>query len=178
MTQPRDPFAVLSSPPPAVLTRDQCRVVEAIAATPPDAPVLIHGVTGSGKTLVYLEVMRRVVADGRGAILLVPEISLTPQTVARVRGVFGDAVAVLHSALSEGERADAWRAVACGQRRVVVGARSAVFAPVPDLGIIVVDEEHDGSYKQGEGPRYHAREVALRRGSQEGARVVLGSATP
>src|SRR5712692_9795863 len=174
----RDPFADLSSPPPPDLTDDQRAAIRGIAATPVEQPVLIHGVTGSGKTLVYLEVLRGVVASGRGAILLVPEIALTPQTVARVRGVFGDSVAVLHSGLSDGERADAWRAVAGRKRRVVVGARSAVFAPVPELGIIVVDEEHDSSYKQGTAPRYHARAVALERARLEGARVILGSATP
>src|SRR5439155_1195939 len=139
---------------------------------------LIHGVTGSGKTLVYLEVLRRVVDDGRGAILLVPEIALTPQTVARVRGVFGDQVAVLHSGLSDGERADAWRALRSGARRVAVGARSAIFAPVPRLGAIVVDEEHEASYKQGTAPRYHARDAAAVRARLEGARLLLGSATP
>ena len=178
VAQQRDPFAGLSSPPPPVLTADQRRVVEAIADTPPDVPVLIHGVTGSGKTLAYLEVMRRLVAEGQGAILLVPEIALTPQTVARVRGVFGDQVAVLHSGLSEGERADAWRALRRGERRVAVGPRSAVFAPIPRLGAIVVDEEHEASYKQGTAPRYHARDVARARAQLEGARLLLGSATP
>src|SRR5438309_207101 len=176
----RDPFAGLSSPPPPVLTEDQRRVVDLILAGPPDVPVLVHGVTGSGKTLVYLEVLRSVVASGHGAILLVPEIALTPQTVARVRGVFGDQVAVLHSGLSDGERADAWRALRRGERRVAVGPRSAVFAPVQRLGAIVVDEEHESSYKQGTAPRYHARDVALERARLEGggARVILGSATP
>ena len=140
--------------------------------------MLIQGVTGSGKTLVYLEVLRAVVASGRGAILLVPEIALTPQTVARVRGVFGDQVAVLHSGLSHGERADAWRALRQGERRVAVGPRSAVFAPVRHLGAIVIDEEHESSYKQGTAPRYHARAVALERARLEGARLILGSATP
>jgi primosomal protein N' (replication factor Y) len=178
VAQPRDPFAGLATPPPAAPTPDQRRVVEAIWDTPADTPVLIHGVTGSGKTLIYLELVRRLVTQGRGAILLVPEISLTPQTVARVRGVFGDDVAVLHSGLSEGERADAWRALRRGERRVAVGPRSAVFAPVRDLGAIVVDEEHEGSYKQGTAPRYHARDVARVRAQLEGARLVLGSATP
>ena len=178
VTQPRDPFAGLSSPPPPTLSPDQRRVVEAIAATPSELPVLIHGVTGSGKTLVYLEVVRQLVEQGQGAILLVPEIALTPQTVARVRGVFGDLVAVLHSGLSEGERADAWRALRRGERRVAVGPRSAVFAPVQRLGAIVVDEEHEASYKQGTAPRYHARDVARVRAQLEGARLVLGSATP
>jgi primosomal protein N' (replication factor Y) len=174
----RDPFAGLSSPPPPILTEDQRRVVDRILAGPPEVPVLVHGVTGSGKTLVYLEVLRSVVASGHGAILLVPEIALTPQTVARVRGVFGDQVAVLHSGLSDGERADAWRALRRGERRVAVGPRSAVFAPVQRLGTIVVDEEHEPSYKQGTAPRYHARDAALVRARLEGARVVLGSATP
>lgn len=178
VTETRDPFAGLSSPPPPTLTADQKRVAEAIKTTPLDAPVLIHGVTGSGKTLVYLDVLRSVVASGAGAILLVPEIALTPQTVARVRGVFGDQVAVLHSGLSDGERADAWRALRRGERRVAVGPRSAVFAPVQRLGAIVVDEEHEPSYKQGSAPRYHARDAALERARLEGARVILGSATP
>src|SRR5438445_1325535 len=174
----RDPFADLSSPPPVTPTDDQRRIVAQVAALPADTPALIHGVTGSGKTLVYLEVLRRVVDDGRGAILLVPEIALTPQTVARVRGVFGDQVAVLHSGLSDGERADAWRALRRGERLVAVGPRSAVFAPVQRLAAIVVDEEHEASYKQGTAPRYHARDVALARARLEGARVILGSATP
>jgi len=178
VARPRDPFAGLSSPPPPELTADQRRVVAGILATPQETPVLIQGVTGSGKTLVYLDVLRSVVASGDGAILLVPEIALTPQTVARVRGVFGDQVAVLHSALSDGERADAWRALRRGERRVAVGPRSAVFAPVQRLAAIVVDEEHEPSYKQGSAPRYHARDVALARARLEGARVILGSATP
>ena len=174
----RDPFAELSSAPPPTLTADQRRVVDRILAGPPDVPTLVHGVTGSGKTLVYLEVLRSVVASGNGAILLVPEIALTPQTVARVRGVFGDQVAVLHSGLSDGERADAWRALRRGERRVAVGPRSAVFAPVQRLGAIVVDEEHEPSYKQGTVPRYHARDAARMRARIEGARLILGSATP
>jgi primosomal protein N' (replication factor Y) len=174
----RDPFANLSSPPPPDLTDDQRAAIRGIAATPVEQPVLIHGVTGSGKTLVYLEVLRAVVASGRGAILLVPEIALTPQTVARVRGVFGDQVAVLHSGLSDGERADAWRALRRGERVVAVGPRSAVFAPVQRLGAIVVDEEHEPSYKQGSAPRYHARDAAAMRAQLEGAQLILGSATP
>jgi len=178
-TETRDPFAALSSPPPASLTADQQRVVAATQNAAADTPVLIQGVTGSGKTLVYLDLLRGVVASGQGAILLVPEIALTPQTVARVRGVFGDQVAVLHSGLSDGERADAWRALRRGERRVAVGPRSAVFAPVQRLGAIVVDEEHDPSYKQGSAPRYHARDAAVERARLEGgARVILGSATP
>src|SRR5436309_11132701 len=176
--RPRDPFAGLSSPPPPTPTEAQRAVVAGIVATPPDVPVLIHGVTGSGKTLVYLDLLRSVVASGQGAILLVPEIALTPQTVARVRGVFGDQVAVLHSGLSDGERADAWRALRRGERRVAVGPRSVVFAPVQRLGAIVVDEEHEPSYKQGTSPRYHTREGAQVRARLEGARVIFGSATP
>ncbi|HKW40935.1 MAG TPA: primosomal protein N' [Gemmatimonadales bacterium] len=176
--RPRDPFAALSSPPPPEPTADQRQVVAGILATPVGTPVLVEGVTGSGKTLVYLEVLRGLVASGAGAILLVPEIALTPQTVARVRGVFGEQVAVLHSGLSDGERAEAWRALRRGARRVAVGPRSAVFAPVRRLGAIVIDEEHETSYKQGTAPRYHARAVALERARLEGARVILGSATP
>ena len=144
----------------------------------PDEPFLVHGVTGSGKTLVYIELLEHVLARGRGAIVLVPEISLTPQTVARFRARFGDQVAVLHSALSDGERFDAWRQLESGRRRIAVGARSALFAPVSDLGVIVVDEEHDGSYKQSESPRYQARDMAVVRSAEEGALCVLGSATP
>src|SRR3989454_34049 len=164
--------------PPPTLTEDQRNVVAGIESTPVAVPVLLHGVTGSGKTLVYLEILRGVVASDRGAILLVPEIALTPQTVARVRGVFGDHVAVLHSGLSDGERADAWRALRRGERLVAVGPRSAVFAPVQRLGAIVVDEEHEPSYKQGTAPRYHARDPAAVRAQLEGARLILGSATP
>ena len=176
--QLRDPFENVSPVPPVDPTPAQVEAIQTIGSLQAGRAALLFGVTGSGKTLVYLEAMRHEVARGRGAIVLVPEIALTPQTIARVRGVFGDTVAVLHSGLSDGERVDAWRAVVAGQRRVVVGARSAVFAPVPDLATIVVDEEHDSSYKHGEVPRYHARYVALRRGKLEGARVVLGSATP
>ena len=141
-------------------------------------PVLLHGVTGSGKTEIYLQAIAAELASGRGAIVLVPEISLTPQTVRRFAARFGDQVAVLHSALSDGERYDEWHRIRSGEARVVVGPRSAVFAPVVNLGLIVVDEEHDGSYKQDESPRYHARDVAIMRGVFENAKVVLGSATP
>ncbi len=174
----RDPFRGETGTPPPHPSAVQEGAIEMIRSVPAGGAAALFGVTGSGKTLVYLETLRQEVEHGCGVIVLVPEISLTPQTIARVRGVFGDAVAVLHSGLSEAERADAWRAVASGQRRVAVGARSAVFAPVPGLAAIVVDEEHDTSYKNGEAPRYHARDVALRRGKLERARVVLGSATP
>ena len=175
----RDPFAGFPvTPPPEDLTAEQATALTRIEGLLPGSGALLFGVTGSGKTLVYLRAVRQAVEAGRGAIILVPEIGLTPQMVGRVRGMFGSAVAVLHSGLSDGERADAWRLLRRGERRVAVGARSAVFAPVRDLGLIVVDEEHEASYKNGEAPRYHAREVALVRARLEGARYVLGSATP
>jgi primosomal protein N' (replication factor Y) (superfamily II helicase) len=175
----RDPFAGSPvSPPPPELTPDQSKALSALARLEPGTGALLFGVTGSGKTLVYLETVRQALAAGRGAIVLVPEIGLTPQTVSRLRGAFGDEIAVLHSGLSDGERADAWRLLRRGERRVAVGARSAVFAPVLDLGIIVVDEEHEASYKNGETPRYNTRDVAAVRARLEGARLVLGSATP
>lgn len=139
---------------------------------------LLRGITGSGKTEVYLQVIERALERGLGAIILVPEISLTPQTAARFYARFPGQIAVLHSGLSDGERFDEWRRVRRGQVRIVVGARSAVFAPVRPLGVIVVDEEHDNSYKQGDIPRYHARDVAVMRARQENAVCVLGSATP
>jgi primosomal protein N' (replication factor Y) len=128
---------------------------------------------------VYIELLKKVVLErNQGAIVLVPEIALTPQTVDRFRAVFGDTIAVLHSALSDGERYDAWLALQRGDKRIAVGARSAIFAPITNLGAIVLDEEHEATYKQGENPRYHAREVAIMRARIEGAAVVLGSATP
>ncbi|HYC31428.1 MAG TPA: primosomal protein N' [Gemmatimonadales bacterium] len=175
----RDPFAgAPATPPPSTLTAAQAEALGAVDALTPGEGAVLFGVTGSGKTLVYLEAVRHALAEGRGAIVLVPEIGLTPQTVSRLRGAFGDEVAVLHSGLSDGERADAWRTLRRGERRVAVGARSAIFAPVADLGIVVVDEEHEASYKNGESPRYHARDVAAVRARLEGARLVLGSATP
>lgn len=139
---------------------------------------LLHGVTGSGKTAVYLCAMRKLLAAGRSAILLVPEIGLTPAMAANLHRIFGDEVAILHSALSNDERAEQWHRIHRGEARIVVGTRSAVFAPVKDLALIVVDEEHDSSYKQEETPRYHARDVAVMRGKLCSAAVVLGSATP
>ncbi len=146
-------------------------------------PFLLHGVTGSGKTEVYLQAIAESLRLGRGAIVLVPEISLTPQTVERFKARFSTGpnatlVAVLHSHLSAGERHDEWHKIRQGRARIVIGARSAIFAPVDPLGLIIVDEEHEHSYKQEEAPRYHARDVAVVRGQREGAVVVLGSATP
>jgi primosomal protein N' (replication factor Y) len=140
--------------------------------------MLLHGVTGSGKTVVYLAGMRSVLEAGRSAILLVPEIGLTPAVAADLHQVFGDEVAILHSALSDRERAEQWYRIKRGEARMVVGTRSAVFAPVSDLALIIVDEEHDASYKQEETPRYHARDVAVMRAKMSDAVVVLGSATP
>ncbi len=144
---------------------------------------LLHGVTGSGKTEVYLQAIAHALEQGKGAIVLVPEISLTPQTVERFKARFSSGplqtlVAVLHSHLSSGERHDEWHKIRQGRARIVIGARSAIFAPVEPLGLIVVDEEHEHTYKQEEAPRYHARDVAIMRGQMEGATVVLGSATP
>jgi primosomal protein N' (replication factor Y) len=141
-------------------------------------PMLLHGVTGSGKTAVYLSAMQSVLAKGRSAILLVPEIGLTPAMAADLQQIFGGEVAILHSALSGDERAEQWKRIRSGESHIVVGTRSAVFAPVSDLALIVVDEEHDHSYKQEEMPRYHARDVAVMRAKMCNAAVVLGSATP
>ncbi len=140
--------------------------------------LLLHGITGSGKTAVYLACMRQVLEQGRSSILLVPEIGLTPAVAADLHQVFGDEVAILHSALSNAERAEQWHRIKRGEARVVAGTRSAVFAPVSDLALVIVDEEQDSSYKQEETPRYHARDVAVMRAKMAGAAVVLGSATP
>jgi primosomal protein N' (replication factor Y) len=142
------------------------------------APALLHGVTGSGKTEIYIRLARRALETGRRALYLVPEIGLTPQAAARLRGHFGEGVAILHSGLGLGERHDQWERIRRGGASLVVGTRSAVFAPLDSLGLVIVDEEHDSSYKQEESPYYHARDLALVRGQREGALVVLGSATP
>ena len=178
----RDAHAgVRSAPRPKQLTAGQQNALDAIESalrTDRGDVILLDGVTGSGKTEVYLQAIERVAAQGRGAIVLVPEISLTPQTVGRFRARFGGEVAVLHSRLSPGERFDQWDLVRRGDARIVVGARSALFAPLRDIGLIVIDEEHESSYKQSSAPRYHAREVAAQMAASTGAVLVLGSATP
>ena len=156
------------------------RISDAVAAETVK-PILLHGVTGSGKTEVYLQAIRSALECGRNAIVLVPEISLTPQTVERFKSRFADipeAVAVLHSHLSHGERHDEWHKIHAGRARIVIGARSAVFAPLKDLGLIIIDEEHETTYKQEDAPRYHARDVAVMRAKIEKCAIVLGSATP
>ena len=161
------------------LTREQQVAVDAITgALGTFAPFLLHGVTGSGKTEVYLRVIAATLARGKNALVLVPEISLTPQLAARFRARFGDQVAILHSGLTEQARLGEWSRLRRGEARIAVGARSAVFAPLEQIGAIVVDEEHDGSFKQEEGVRYHARDVALVRAQRAGCVCVLGSATP
>src|SRR5204862_7164918 len=154
------------------------RIEAALAGRSDERCLLLHGVTGSGKTEVYLRAVASVLDRGRSAIVLVPEIALTPQTVSRFRERFGDQVAVLHSSLSLGERYDEWDRLRRGEARVCVGPRSAIFAPLTQLGLIVVDEEHDQSYKQDGDPRYDARHVAERRAELAGAVLLAGSATP
>jgi len=185
----RDPFARgaalrhegLEPRVPVTPTPEQKAALEQLLALAADrrfACALLHGVTGSGKTEVYLRLAAAVREAGRTVLVLVPEIGLTPALAAVFRGAFGDRVAIQHSGLSDGERHDQWHRIRRGDVDVVVGTRSAVFAPLASLGLIVVDEEHDGSYKQEESPRYHGRDVAVMRGKREGALVVLGSATP
>ncbi len=163
---------------PEALTQGQGNALAAIGQAGPGEVVLVDGVTGSGKTEVYLAAIERVLEQGRSALVLVPEISLTAQTVGRFRSRFGERVAVLHSRLSVGERFDQWDMARTGDASVVVGARSALFAPLSNLGIIIIDEEHEGSYKQDQSPRYHARDVAAKLASLRGCPLVLGSATP
>ena len=183
----RDPFvegrhtSVVSSAVARSLTDEQSAAFETLAALVDAqrfAPVLLHGVTGSGKTELYLRLAERTRAAGRQSLVLVPEIALTPQVAALFRSRFGDRVAIQHSALADGERHDQWHRIRSGEVDVVVGTRSAVFAPCARLGLIIVDEEHDSSYKQDDPPRYHGRDVAVVRAKTAGALVVLGSATP
>jgi primosomal protein N' (replication factor Y) (superfamily II helicase) len=194
VARPRhEPIGTLHTEPPP-LTEDQRRALEAIeqaseaqaasAAAPsrsdalPPARLLLQGITGSGKTEVYLRAAACALQRGRGAIVLVPEIALTPQIVGRFVARFGETVAVLHSRLTPAQRREEWRRLRVGEARVCVGPRSAVFAPIEDLGLIVVDEEHDSSYKHEGDPRYDARDVAARRAAQQGALLLVGSATP
>ncbi len=183
----RDPHAEEQFVPTTNLTlnTEQSAALDAVAQaldSPAKAkPFLLHGVTGSGKTEIYLQAIRATIDSGKTAIVLVPEISLTPQTVERFKSRFAEAldmVAVLHSHLSEGERHDEWHKIQSGEAKIVIGARSAIFAPLENLGLIVVDEEHETTYKQEEAPRYHARDVAVVRGKLENAVVLLGTATP
>lgn len=188
-TERRDPLAGKNFLPskPLPLTEDQAKAKKIISDAikqacdieqPPPKPILLFGVTASGKTEVFLQSIAEVLAAGKSAIVLVPEISLTPQTIQRFASRFGKITAVLHSKLSNGERHDEWHRIYTGEARVVVGPRSAVFAPVSNLGLIIVDEEHEPSYKQEEAPRYNARDIAVMRANYEHAAIILGSATP
>ena len=174
-------YSMIEQIPAPVLSNEQEQAYQGIRrlldSGKPEA-TLLFGVTGSGKTQIYLKLIDDVLAQGRSAIMLVPEIGLTPQFIRLFVGRFGDTVSVLHSALSAGERYDSWKKIRSGRARVVIGTRSAVFAPVRDLGLIVLDEEQDSAYKSEQSPRYHARDVAKRRVQQENAALVLGSATP
>ena len=174
-------YSMIEQIPAPVLSNEQEQAYQGIRrlldSGKPEA-TLLFGVTGSGKTQIYLKLIDDVLAQGRSAIMLVPEIGLTPQFIRLFVGRFGDTVSVLHSALSAGERYDSWKKIRSGRARVVIGTRSAVFAPVRDLGLIVLDEEQDSAYKSEQSPRYHARDVAKRRVQQENAVLVLGSATP
>jgi primosomal protein N' (replication factor Y) len=163
------------------LTEEQKNAVDAMSAhlEDPRRPCLLYGITGSGKTLVYIELVKKALALGKGACILVPEISLTPQTIQRFRQALGPVISVIHSRMSDGERRDSLEELVTGRKRVVIGVRSAILAPMDRLGLIIVDEEHDGSYKQSDmDPRYHARDVAVMRGHVQKTLVVLGSATP
>ncbi|MDF7801991.1 primosomal protein N' [Pontiellaceae bacterium B1224] len=182
-TVQRDPHAgmeLLRTKPFDLMAEQQTALDIINASMDQEKPgtVLLHGVTGSGKTEVYLQALQHALDKGQGAIVLVPEIALTPQTVDRFRSRFGECVAVLHSSLSDGERHDEWHRIRNGEAQIAIGARSALFAPVENVGLIVVDEEHEPTYKQDESPRYNARDVAVMRGHLEKCCVVLGSATP
>ncbi len=183
VTLTAEPMAITASPPRAphelnIAQRRAFDLIEAGIGTAQFCTFLVHGVTGSGKTEIYLNAIDATIARGRSALLLVPEIALTPAMAGQFYARFGDRVAILHSAFSDSERAEQWRRIRAGGASVVVGTRSGVFAPVRNLGLIVVDEEHDGSYKQEENPRYNGRDVAIVRAQKAGACVVLGSATP
>ena len=160
------------------LTEEQAEALETVNRLSPGQTALLYGVTGSGKTEVYLRCIEECLRQGKSAIVLVPEIALTPQTVGRFAARFGDRIAVLHSRLSAGERFDEWRRIRLGKAPIVIGARSAVFAPVEDLGLIIIDEEHETSYQSEIAPRYHALDIARRRVKMSGGKLLLGSATP
>ena len=192
VVSPRDPFAVVAGqdrdrwtlrreaaePELTLEQADAYRRLEEAAASRQFRTILLHGVTGSGKTEIYLRLARRMIAEGRRVLMLVPEISLTPSAAGQLRARFGDRVAIQHSALSDGERHDQWQRIRQGEVDIVIGTRSAVFAPLENVGLVIVDEEHDTAYKQEEAPRYHGRDVAIVRARMEGALIVLGSATP
>jgi hypothetical protein len=173
--------APVNRPSARTLTAEQEMALEALraaAAAKKFAVFLLQGVTGSGKTEVYLRLTETMLQQGQSVLILVPEIALTPAVASAFREAFGDLVAVQHSGLSDGERYDQWHRIRRGEVSIVIGTRSAVFAPLASLGLIIVDEEHDTSFKQEETPRYHGRDVAVVRAKQENALVVLGSATP
>ncbi|MBR5044127.1 MAG: DEAD/DEAH box helicase [Clostridia bacterium] len=179
----RNPYADLANdrdPSPIVLSRAQTAAYEKITSLPADKPraALLHGVTGSGKTKVMLKLLDGMLAAGKTAIVMVPEIALTPQTVGIFCRRYGERVAVIHSSLGAGERFDAWRRIASGEVDLVIGTRSAVFAPLPRLGMIVIDEEHEHTYKSESDPKYHARDVAAYRCGVNNALLLLASATP
>ncbi|MGH9947951.1 MAG: DEAD/DEAH box helicase, partial [Pyrinomonadaceae bacterium] len=179
----RDPFSasVVEDPKKIKLTADQKAALSEIESglhSDSYSAFLLHGVTGSGKTEVYIRAMQTALEGGKSSLMLVPEIALTPVFSQRLRAVFGEEVAILHSNLSAGERFDEWRRIRAGDARVVIGTRSAVFAPLENIGLIIVDEEHDTSYRQHEAPFYHARDVAVMRANKAKAAIVLGSATP
>ena len=179
----RDPYQdrIFEQTEPLQLTEEQSVAIRPILQTIEEKRhdvFLLYGITGSGKTEVYMQSIQKVLEEGREGIVLVPEISLTPQMVNRFKGRFGDEVAVLHSGLSIGEKYDEWRKIQRKEVRVAVGARSAIFAPFENLGIIIIDEEHETSYKQEDNPRYHARDVAIERARTHNCSVILGSATP
>ena len=179
----RDPFKdhVVERDEPRRLHTHQKAALDAISASLDQetfSPFLLYGVTGSGKTEIYLQAISHALKRGKNALVLVPEIALTPQLTGRFQARFGGGIAILHSGLSDGERYDEWRRIRRGLARIVIGARSAIFAPLENIGIIIVDEEHESSFKQSDGLRYNARDLALVRGRMEQAAVVLGSATP
>ena len=176
-----DEYTTTTISTPLALTKEQQQAYDAIATSLNEcrhAVFLLHGVTGSGKTEVYLQIIATALKQERSAIVLVPEISLTPQTVERFRSRFGSLVGVYHSRMSIGQKYDLWQRIKGGEIKIVVGARSAIFSPLPSLGVIVIDEEQEATYKQDTSPRYHARDVAVKRAAMENAVVILGSATP